>query len=27
MGIPLGGSPTDAVQEMETGAQWLAPKS
>jgi predicted HTH domain antitoxin len=28
MGIPLyGGSPADAVQEMESGAQWLAPKS
>lgn len=28
MGIPLyGGSAADAVQEMETGAQWLAPKN
>lgn len=28
MGIPLyGGSPADAVQEMENGAQWLAPRS
>ncbi|MDZ7855902.1 UPF0175 family protein [Sphaerotilus sp.] len=27
MGIPLyGGSPADAVQEMDTGARWLAPK-
>jgi predicted HTH domain antitoxin len=28
MGIPLyGGTPADAVQEMETGAQWLAAKN
>lgn len=27
MGIPLyGGAPADAVQEMENGAEWLAPK-
>jgi hypothetical protein len=28
MGIPLyGGAPADAVQEMETGAAWLAPRN
>lgn len=28
MGIPLyGGTPGDAVQEMEIGAEWLAPRT